>query len=80
MNDFMNIPRKIIESTPSNIIYEYNQIQDVKRVAAVFQVSTKEVKDILKQASIKTTMTRKTKDSPLKDIGMSETDFYRENV
>lgn len=76
----MNIPGKIIEPTPLNIIYEYNQIQDVKRVAAVFQVSTKEIKDILKQAGIKTVTTRKTKDSPLKDIGMSETDFYRENV
>lgn len=80
MNDFMNIPGKIIEPTPANILYEYNQIQDVKRVAAVFQISTKEVKNILKQAGIKTVTTRKTKDSPLKDIGMSETDFYRENV
>lgn len=78
MNDFMNLPGKIIEPTPSNIIYEYNQIQDVKRVATVFQISTKEVKDILKQAGIKVAMTRKTKDSPLKDVGMSETDFYRD--
>lgn len=74
----MNIPGKIIEPTPLNIIYEYNQLQDVKRVAAVFQISTKEVKDILRQAGIKVATTRKTKDSPLKDIGMSETDFYRD--
>lgn len=78
MNDFMNIPGVIIEPTPSNILYEYNQIQDVKCVAAVFQVSTKEVKDILRQAGIKVATTRKTKDSPLKDIGMSETDFYKD--
>lgn len=76
MNDFMNIPGKIIEPTPSNIIYEYNQIRDIKRVAAVFQISTKEVKDVLKQAGIKVATTRKTKDNLLKDIGMSETDFY----
>lgn len=78
MKDFMNIPESIIEPTPSNIIYEYNQIQDVKRVAAVFQISTKEVKDILRQAGIKVATTRKTKDSPLKNIGMSETDFYKD--
>ena len=78
MNNFMNIPGVIIEPTPSNIIYEYNQLQDVKRVAAVFQISTKEVNDILRQAGIKVATTRKTKDSPLKDIGMSETDFYRD--
>lgn len=78
MKDFMNIPGVIIEPTPSNIIYEYNQLQDMKRVAVVFQISTKEVKDILRQAGIKVATTRKTKDSPLKDIGMSETDFYRD--
>ena len=78
MIGFMNFPEGIIELTPSNIIYEYNQIKDVKRVAAVFQISTKEVKDILKQAGIKVAPTRKTKDSPLKDIGMTETDFYRD--
>lgn len=78
MNDFMNIPGKIIEPTPSNIIYEYNQIQDVKRVAAVFQISTKEIKDILRQAGIKVVTTRKTKDSLLKEIGMKETDFYKD--
>lgn len=78
MNDFMNLPEGIIEPTPLNIIYEYNQVQDVKRVAAVFQISTKEVKDVLKQAGIKVATTRKTKDSPLKDIGMAETDFYRD--
>lgn len=78
MIGFMNFPEGIIELTPSNIIYEYNQIKDVKRVAAVFQISTKEVKDILKQVGIKVATTRKTKDSPLKDIGMIETDFYRD--
>ena len=78
MNDFMNLPEGIIEPTPSNIIYEYNKFHDVKRVASVFQNSTKEVKDILKQAGIKVATTRKTKDSPLKDIGMTETDFYRD--
>ena len=80
MNDFMNLPEGIIKPTPSNIIYEYNQIQDLKRVAAIFQISAKEVKNILKQAGIKVATTRKTKDNPLKDIGMTETDFYRENV
>lgn len=78
MNNFMNLPEGIIEATPSNIIYEYNQIRDVKRVAAVFQITTKEVKDVLRQAGIKVVTTRKTKDNPLKDIGMSETDFYRD--
>lgn len=78
MNEYMNLPEGIIEHTPSNIIYEYNQVQDVKRVAAVFQISTKEVKDILKQAGIKVATTRKTKDDPLKDIGIKETDFYRD--
>lgn len=78
MNEFMNLPEGIIDPTPSNIIYEYNKIQDVKRVAAVFQISTKEVKGILKQAGIKVATTRKTKDSPLKEIGMKETDFYRD--
>ena len=78
MDDFINLPEGIINPTPSNIIYEYNQIQDVKRVAAVFQISTKEVKDILKQAGIKVATTRKTKNNPLKDIGMRETDFYRD--
>ena len=78
MDVFMNLPEGIIVPTPSNIIYEYNQVQDVKRVAAVFQISTKEVKDILKQAGIKVATTRKTKDSPLKYIGMTETDFYKD--
>ena len=78
MSDFMNLPGGIIEPTPANILYEYNQIQDVKRVAAVFQISTKEVKDILRQAGIKVATARKTKDDPLKDIGMSETDFYKD--
>lgn len=78
MHNFMNLPERIVEPTPANIIYEYYQLQDVKRVAAVFQVSTKEVKDILRQAGIKVATTRKTKDSPLKDVGMSETDFYKD--
>ena len=76
MHNFMNLPEGIIEPTPANILYEYNQIQDVKRVAAVFQISTKEVKDILKQAGIKVATTRKTKDNLSKEIGMRETDFY----
>lgn len=78
MNNFMNIPGAIIEPTPSNIVYEYNQLQDVKRVASVFQISVKEVKAVLKQAGIKSATSTKTKVNPLKDIGMSEADFYRD--
>lgn len=51
MEEFMNIP-EIVPVTENNIIEEYRKTNDVKRVAKVFCISTKEVRDIL-QARIK---------------------------
>ena len=75
MDNFMNVP-EIIPITENNIIEEYRMNPDVKSVAKVYGISTKEVRDILKRAGIKTIMKKKTSPSALEDIGMTERDFY----
>ena len=54
MKEFMNLP-EIIPVTENNIIEEYRRSSDIKHVAKVFNISTKEVRQTLKQAGIKIT-------------------------
>lgn len=72
----MNVPG-LIDASEINIISEYKKYPDVKHVAKVFDISTKEVRDILKQAGIKISKENENVDS-LKDIGISEKDLYKE--
>lgn len=76
MQEFMNMP-EIIPVTENNIIEEYRRSSDIKHVAKVFNISTKEVRQVLKQAGIKTTK-RNSEFDALKEVGMSERDFYHE--
>ena len=78
MNQFMNEPGCIFMATSRNIIEEYNWCKDIKHVAKVYDISTNEVKDVLKQAGIKVRKPRVRKTDPLHDVGMSERDFYAE--
>lgn len=76
MEEFMNMP-EIIPVTENNIIEEFKRTGDIKHVAKVFCISTKDVKGVLKQAGIKVTTQRK-KTTTLDEIGMSNKDFYKE--
>lgn len=74
MKDFMNMPN-LIPVTENNVIEEYKRYPDIKHVAKVYDIPVKEVRQILKQAGIKTSNTKETSNDKLKDIGMSERDF-----
>lgn len=77
MKEFMNIP-EIIPVTENNIIEEYRRYPDIKHVTKVFDISIKEVRQILKQAGIKTTKQREKEYNELNDNGMRERDFYHD--
>ena len=77
VKEFMNLP-EIIPVTENNIIEEYRRFKYVKHVAKVFGVSEKEVRQILKQAGIKTTSKKRSEYSKLRDNGLSERDFYHD--
>ena len=51
MNEYMNKPVDY-EFTDNDIIMEYKRFGDVKRVAAVFCVEVKAVKQILKKEGV----------------------------
>lgn len=77
MKEFMNIP-EIIPVTENNIIEEYRRYPDVKHVAKVFDISIKEVRQILKQAGIKIEKPKEKEYSELKENGLRERDFYHD--
>lgn len=78
MNDFMNRP-EIIPVTELNIIEEFNRYDDIKHVAKVFNITTDQVRAVLKQAGIKIRKARQSKQvDELRDVGMTERDFYVE--
>lgn len=74
MLNYMNIP-EYIEVLPSDIVREYRHCEDVKQVAAIYCMTTKEVNAILRQAGVKKVKKKKIKESKLDEIGMSESDF-----
>ena len=80
-NNFMNEPGKLIEVSERNIIEEYRIQEDVSHVSKVFGVTKSEVRKILKQAGIqvKNSRVNKVDLDPLRDVGMSERNFYRDN-
>ena len=47
MENYMNAPVKC-EWTPEDIVREFGVLQDKKKVAKIFQISIKEVTEILK--------------------------------
>lgn len=80
-NNFMNEPGKLVEASECNIIEEYRRQEDVAHVSKVFGITKSEVRKILKQAGIQVKNSRVNKvdlDS-LRDVGMSERNFYRDN-
>ena len=80
-NNFMNEPGKLIEVSERNIIEEYRSQEDVSHISKVFGVTKSEVRKILKHAGIQVKNSRVNKvdlDS-LRDVGMSERNFYRDN-
>lgn len=74
MENFMNIP-EFIEPTANNIIEEYKRYYDVGKVARVFKIDPKQVRETLKQAGIKIEKKSRRRPTPLEDVGMSEKDF-----
>lgn len=52
MEPFMNVP-ELISATANNIIEEYSRYPNVKHVAKVYNITVKEVRDVLKQAGIR---------------------------
>lgn len=77
MKKFMNMPN-LIPTTENNIIEEYKRYPDIKHVAKVYNISSKEVRCILNQAGIKIVKTKGVSYDELKDVGMSKRDFYHD--
>ena len=73
----MNIP-ELIEASEINIIMEYERNPDIKHVAKVFDITQKEVREVLKQAGIRTRKRKNSDYNALREVGMSERDFYHE--
>lgn len=69
-----NLLRKNISD--SDVIREYYNCEDVKLVAQLFGISTKEVNAILKKGKVKKKKKSNTDETELQKIGMSERDFW----
>ena len=72
--NYMNLP-EYIEVLPSDIVREYWRCEDVKQVAAIYCLTTKEVNAILKQAGVKKVKKKRIKENILDEIGISKKDF-----
>lgn len=79
MDQFMNAPEDY-QWTEIDIITAYRYNYDVKDVANQFCITQKEVKAILRQAKIPIRKVQPKSDSKLADIGMTEKDFYKDNI
>lgn len=80
MKNFMNELGQFIEPSERNIIEEYRRYEDVTYISRMFNITNAEVRKVLKQAGIQIKSSRrKNKDlDPLREVGMSERDFYRD--
>lgn len=79
MENFMNVPENY-QWTEIDIITAYRYNYDIKEVANQFCITQKEVKAILRQARIPIRKLQPKSDGKLADIGMSEKDFYKDNI
>lgn len=81
MEDIMN-PPVVLEWGVPDVVRAYEECKDIKRVAKMYCVSVKEIKDILKEAKIKPDSEAEKQytkiEQKLHEIGMSEKDFYQE--
>lgn len=80
MKNFMNELGQFIEPSERNIIEEYRRYEDVAHISRVFNITNAEVRKVLKQAGIQIKSSRRKNKvlDPLREVGMSERDFYRD--
>nr|WP_308625501.1 hypothetical protein [uncultured Eisenbergiella sp.] len=79
-NNIMNPPVEL-EWGPAEIVLAYNDSLNTKKVAKMYCITDKEVKEILKKAKIKILPVKEKivsdAEQALNDIGMSQKDFYK---
>lgn len=76
MQEFMNKPDEV-PYMESDIVREYMVSRDIKSISKIYCIHTNTVKSILRKAGV---LEEKQKRGRLHDIGMSEKDFYEEDI
>lgn len=83
MDNFMNPPIELEWGLP-DVVKAYEECKDIKRVAKMYCVSVKEVREFLKAAKVKIFVKEEKEkqftkiESELHNIGMSQRDFYED--